>query len=219
MQNFALPKIDLPAGKNAIKKEKKQRALLNSAYGLFTTIGYEDTTIMQIALKAGVGKGTFYNYFRDKEDIRDTLIVEKSSDVLSMAVEHLSADPNVDSMSFTDKIIFVVDDIITYLSRDLALMKFVSKSLSWGVLRNSKARSPERQSLKDFVVEQLDRDHVKLKNPDLLIFTVIELINSTCYSVILYGEPLTFSDYKPYLYHELRLLVDDAILQENPKLN
>ena len=116
------------------KKEKKRQALLDSAYELFTTIGYQDTTILQIAVKAGVAKGSFYNYFDDKEAIRDELIVIISSHILTDAVNSLERkleDPEADGMTFPDKLVFITDHIITNLSRDIARLKFISKSLSF----------------------------------------------------------------------------------------
>ena len=44
-----------------------------------------------------------------------------------------------------------------------------------------------------------------------MIFTIVELINSTCHNVILMGEPVTYSDYKPYLFRTIRLIIEDAI--------
>ena len=66
-------------------KLQKQKALLDSAYELFTTIGFTKTTIRDIAHKAGVAKGTFYLYFNDKVEIRDALVRAKSSQLLQDA--------------------------------------------------------------------------------------------------------------------------------------
>ena len=51
------------------KKQNKKRAILNSAISLFNENGYEETSIAQIARKAGVGKGTVYSYFDNKKSI------------------------------------------------------------------------------------------------------------------------------------------------------
>ena len=56
-------------GKALQNKLKKRTALLDSAYELFTTMGFNHTTIRDIASKAGVAKGTFYLYFKDKYDL------------------------------------------------------------------------------------------------------------------------------------------------------
>ena len=46
-------------------KKKKEDALYNTAFELFTTKGTNKTTISDIVEKAGVAKGTFYLYFKD----------------------------------------------------------------------------------------------------------------------------------------------------------
>ena len=66
-------------GKVENNKLNKQRSLLNSAFELFTTKGVSKTSIAEISSKAGMAKGTFYLYFRDKFDIRNRLISHESS--------------------------------------------------------------------------------------------------------------------------------------------
>ena len=61
-----------------LNKKKKQDALLNTAYHLFTEKGFQKTSISDIVNEAGVAKGTFYLYFKDKLDIRNKLINKKS---------------------------------------------------------------------------------------------------------------------------------------------
>ena len=52
-------------GKLESNKKKKEAALYNTAFELFTTKGTNKTTISDIVEKAGVAKGTFYLYFKD----------------------------------------------------------------------------------------------------------------------------------------------------------
>ena len=198
--------------KNEIKKRKKKNALLNSAYDLFTTVGYGKTTVLQIARRAGVGKGTFYLYFKDKTDIRDELIAVKSSQLLTQAVKALQASSGIDS--FTDQLVFITDYIITALSKDIALLKFISKSLSWGLFNDPSELSRRNEDVidfKSFIMNAMEQQGIHLRDPLLLIYTIIELTNSTCYNVSLHGEPVTFSEYKPYLYNCIRLITDGAL--------
>ena len=53
-------------GRVDIKKQLKRDALMSSAFDLFTTQGFTETTIRDIVTRAGVAKGTFYLYFKDK---------------------------------------------------------------------------------------------------------------------------------------------------------
>lgn len=47
----------------------KRDMILEAAYDLFLNKGYWDTKIIDIAEKAGIGKGTVYEYFSSKDDI------------------------------------------------------------------------------------------------------------------------------------------------------
>ncbi len=54
-------------------KERRQQ-LLDASLDLFVTKGYFNTAIRDIISEAGVGTGTFYNYFIDKEDVLKALL-------------------------------------------------------------------------------------------------------------------------------------------------
>ena len=56
--------------KSEENKKIKEETLLSSAFNLFTKKGFKETSIQDIAESAGVGKGTFYLYFKDKYDIK-----------------------------------------------------------------------------------------------------------------------------------------------------
>ena len=66
-------------GKLDTNKKVKEDSLLNTAFSLFTTKGVSKTSISDIVNNAGVAKGTFYLYFKDKYDIRNKLVSHKSS--------------------------------------------------------------------------------------------------------------------------------------------
>lgn len=51
------------------KKQKTKNAILKAALHLFSKKGYDNTSIDELALAAGIGKGTVYSYFQSKSDI------------------------------------------------------------------------------------------------------------------------------------------------------
>jgi AcrR family transcriptional regulator len=51
------------------KAEETRRVLLDAALRLFAEKGYHATTVPEIVQAAGVGHGTFYEYFRSRRDI------------------------------------------------------------------------------------------------------------------------------------------------------
>lgn len=75
-----------------LNKKKKENSLLNTAFDFFTTKGFSKTSISDIVKDAGVAKGTFYLYFKDKYDIRNKLISHKSSQLFKLAVQDIGAE-------------------------------------------------------------------------------------------------------------------------------
>lgn len=51
------------------KKRETVTRIISAAICLFTEKGYEATTVAEIAEKAGIAKGTFFNYFKAKEEL------------------------------------------------------------------------------------------------------------------------------------------------------
>ena len=51
--------------------------------------------------------------------------------------------------------------------------------------------------------------NIKLKNPNVTLYMIIELVSSTCFNSILYSEPLTIEEYKPFLYNTIRKLMHE----------
>jgi len=52
-----------------VDKKEKRKAILNAAMKVFARQGVSNTKIDDIALEAGIGKGTFYEYFKSKSEI------------------------------------------------------------------------------------------------------------------------------------------------------
>lgn len=193
-------------GKLDANKKKKHDALLDSAYKLFTSKGFSKTSISEIVNNAHVAKGTFYLYFQDKFDLKDKLTAFKSKQIFKNAFDDLE---NKMHLSFNDRVIFVVDNIINQLSSDKDLLKFVAKNLSWGVFQQAMdfEETSEKINIRTILIDAPDT----LKDPEILLFMIVELISSVIYSSVLYNEPTSFDNIKPYLYKSIRDMVNNHI--------
>ena len=193
-----MKKIDL-------NKKQKRDALLNTAFDLFTSQGINKTTINNIVDAAGVAKGTFYLYFKDKYDIRNKLITHKASHIFSIADAALS---KTDLTDLEDRIIFLADNIIEQFNADKSLLNFISKNLSWGIFKNELISSSDDSDV-DFynIYKIIEHSPKSFKDPEILLFMIVELVSSTCYSSILYNEPTDIETYKPYLFDAIRQLI------------
>ena len=195
-------------GKLDTNKKVKEDSLLNTAFSLFTTKGVSKTSISDIVNNAGVAKGTFYLYFKDKYDIRNKLVSHKSSQLFRNAIEALNASGK--KLTFNERIIFIVDNIINQLNENKSLLTFIAKNLSWGVFKHA-LTSPIKDDDIDFrnIYDAMLADApYDIVQPEVMIFMIVELVSSTCYSSILYNEPVDIGELKPYLYICINNIID-----------
>ena len=201
-----------------MNKKSKESSLLNTAFEFFTTKGFSKTSITDIAGKAGVGKGTFYLYFKDKYDIRNKLIARKSEQVLQRAANALMLCK--EDLSFEDKFIFLIDNIINQLDENKSLLNFISKNLSWGVFMAAlTSRSEQEIDFREAYENLLSQSERPIREPELLLYMITELVSSTCYSTILYSEPCSLEELKPELYRTIRCMIEQFTVKDTEPAN
>lgn len=64
-----MPPVSSPDDDTVIVSSEKRNAIVSAAIDLFINKGPGETSIDDIVNKASIGKGTFYKYFRDKDDL------------------------------------------------------------------------------------------------------------------------------------------------------
>ena len=200
-----------------LNKKRKKNTLFQTAFELFKEKGFAKTTISDIVNRAGLAKGTFYLYFKDKYDLRDKLISHKTGQLFEQAYaaleSRLEQDETASLQSFEDKLLFILDYIIEILQNDKGLLRFISKNLSWGIFRTAmhKNVSGPGEASRDFyhyVKDQMKKDKFHCEEPELMLFTISELVGATCYSCIIHESPVTMDRYLPWLHQSVSRIMD-----------
>lgn len=68
-------------GKRALTKAQNRRAILEAACAVFTESGYDGASIRDVIRRTGLASGTFYNYFRDKEQVFHAVLEERTTEL------------------------------------------------------------------------------------------------------------------------------------------
>ena len=76
------------------KKSAKYEQILEAAIRVFARQGYHNSTISQVAREAGVGDGTIYLYFKNKDDILDNFFSYKTTQIFSQFKEEVDSCGN-----------------------------------------------------------------------------------------------------------------------------
>ena len=108
-----------------------------------------------------------------------------------------------------EQVHFIVDYILTELDRDHTLLLFISKNLSWGIFKGAfEEKMPDEDyHFYQSYLDMLSKSRVTYENPELLLFTIIELVGSSCYSCILYQQPVPLVQYRPYLHASITAIM------------
>jgi AcrR family transcriptional regulator len=185
------------------QKEEKKSNILASAFELFLQKGIVKTSIDDIVQKANVAKGTFYLYFKDKTDILQKLVYQTSRYVLSEAYEAACAQ---DTGDFVENVILLADYVVEYFKKNKLVLKLMERNFSWPLLE--KELTQAQDPLWNQLQEQIHKSPLAQKYTSdeifKLIFVLIEMCGSVCYSSIIEEKPDTIDHMKPVLYSIIR---------------
>jgi AcrR family transcriptional regulator len=78
-----------------VDKEQKRTEIARKTMPLIAEHGFENTPVRKITAEVGIGKGTFYDYFTDKEDILNEIMRLVVTDWTNLIISRIvnSTDP------------------------------------------------------------------------------------------------------------------------------
>ena len=193
-------------GKAEENKQEKKRNLIDAASDLFVTKGFPGTSIDDIARRAGVGKGTFYLYFKDKYDILNRVALNVSGRMLWDAYQRMREHPGP---CLADNLIAIVDDLIDRFSKSPHLLRLVQRNFSWALVKEQLDGGAQNQ-LAQLLDECCAAPEMAGRSREQVfqqLFLVIELSTSIAHTSILYGQPDGIAAMKPVLYQAIRKLL------------
>lgn len=100
-------------------REDTRGELIEAAWRLFSTVGYDATPVEAILERVGVSKGTFYYYFSGKEDILDAVV---SRMVEEMAME-VGSIPSLPSLSPVEKLSRFMETISNWKLANIGILR------------------------------------------------------------------------------------------------
>lgn len=187
-----------------MNKRKKENSFYEAAYDLFTTKGIHNTAINDIVKKAGVAKGTFYLYFKDKYDLLDKIVLNKSAHVLCEAVK---CNKLKSFHTFEEELLSFVNYIIEYFKEDNLLLKLIYKNLSWGTFKKAYKDYGEIHEIYQMFERGYEGSSTPRDQVEKILFMIVELTGSVCYSCIILNEPTNIDEMKPVLFDTIKKMI------------
>lgn len=186
-----------------MRKENRRNTLTNVALDCFEEKGFEATTINDIIHKAQCGKGTFYKYFKNKDELLEVLIENHINKLYKSIMNHL--DINLSLFENLEKAIY---EYIKVLRKDKRLIKLVEE------VRVSKAQSFLKKFFDKFlpvydffckkIREEVDSGRIISISPEIFMTSIYGSIHMLAFREIKLGKKVSPDDVKEillYFYH------------------
>lgn len=94
-------------------KALTRRSLLDAAFRVIDEAGTAEIPLGEIALAAGVGRTTFYDYFDDRDDVIASLVEEKLPDVIAELIESVP-----DDLEITERLARLASATVDFVATD-----------------------------------------------------------------------------------------------------
>ncbi len=182
------------------KKLAKRLKMIDAAYALFLEKGVNITAIDDVVKAAGVAKGTFYLYFKDKYDLLDQIVLSKSEGVIRGAISELQTKRKTEEMSIAEQIIFFTDRIINYMETNKELAALIHKNLSacFDVLLTNE-NSAVKEDVR-LVTDLLVQTGLSEREAYIHLYLFTGMISSACFDAIVRGKPFSVEELKPQIH-------------------
>lgn len=178
------------------KKNEKYTKILDTALGLFEKNGTHLVSIDEIVRGAGVAKGTFYLYFKDRYDLISTLIIEKASKYMSLLSDKY--EPR-DFGDVSTSVRHYIEYISDFLQKNKTLCILIEKNLNTCVNAVAQTKEGPIKELYEKIFSELINCGVSEAEARAKLYLYIELIVSSCCNAIIRETPYTIEELKPHL--------------------
>lgn len=195
-------------GKVLENKKLKMAKLYDAAYELFTSNGVHNTVIDDIVKNAGVAKGTFYLYCKDKYDLVDKVILRKTSALLNGAMEVLRKKQENSSEPFTmqQDVLLIADYLSAYFVRDPKFLELIFKNLSLPLFEKL-MYSDEMKTAWEAFTNHFVQNGGSIETAGQRLYIIVSMVGSVLYNCIVLKGPFEFEDIKPELYRSVEQIL------------
>jgi AcrR family transcriptional regulator len=192
------------------RKDLKKKHIIDTATKVFSTKGYHGTTVKDVVEEADISVGTFYFYFKNKEDLFETLYDELSEAfyvALTNSLENINCELDI---GFSKAIAFFLN--VIDINRPLAKILLIE---AVGLNpRFEQKRAEVTQKYVNYTTEHFKQVKLsgKVNIPDVKIFSLAFI--GTLYNLIMSWlqdsstNHLTDSAYALTIYNLQALKID-----------
>ncbi|WP_456275020.1 TetR/AcrR family transcriptional regulator [Bacillus sp. AK031] len=167
----------------------RKKLIVEAATKSFSLFGYKATTMDQVSKLANVGKGTIYNFFKNKEELFDEIIGTLIKEMKEAAEEVI-----VPANSFYENVHAALFRILEFRKEHQLTIKLFQEEQEMG----TPAVIEVRKRLEDAIIffikvkisEAVEKGEIKKCDPEITAFVMLQLYVSLIFDWEQGHEPL-----------------------------
>ena len=199
----------------AENKHRKRCNILDAALELFTSKSVSETAIDDVVKLAGVAKGTFYLYFRDKYDLLDQIVLYRTADIFTDAYKKLLVINKHSVMNIPEQFIFVADYITDYLKKNKKVTALIAGRLSVCFSDKGYSMNSTLKDVHEYFTSLITDLNYSKEEAQKRLFIIIDMISSVSCDAILSEKPFTLDEIMPSVYDVLNLILSEVKSVDN----
>ncbi|MBS5971191.1 MAG: TetR/AcrR family transcriptional regulator [Finegoldia magna] len=189
------------------KKKDTKLKISQSAIKMFEKKGVDKTTIRDIMSNTDLGLGTFYSYFKDKDDLKEQIVLSKVTDLV------VETEKKCDQEDHVERFISFLNYIIDYYIANPFEFELVASNLNWALyarVENDKRFAETDTTLKYILnkYSQLFSKEYSDSQKLYILSLTIETVISTCKLAIRNDSILSIDEMKSVLVEVIKQILN-----------
>ena len=189
------------------KKKDTKLKISQSAIKMFEKKGVDKTTIRDIMSNTDLGLGTFYSYFKDKDDLKEQIVLSKVTDLV------VETEKKCDQEDHVERFISFLNYIIDYYIANPFEFELVASNLNWALY--ARVENDKRFAETDTTLKYILKKYSQLFSKEYsdsqklyILSLTIETVISTCKLAIRNDSILSIDEMKSVLVEVIKQILN-----------
>ncbi len=195
------------------KKMEKKIKIIDTAFSLFREHSINETAIDDIVKAAGIARGTFYLYFKDKSDLLEQIIMYKSTEYMKTVLQETISSLLLQKTDITESVRIFLNCFIDFLIENREILPVMQKNISSCIKNLPEFFDSDIAKMYSDAIEIMCSYGYTPETAHTTIFIIVDMTGSVCSDSIM--------QQKPYPIEQIReIIIESAIsiLKNNASL-
>lgn len=176
------------------KKLEKKMKIIETAFSLFQQNTVSATAIDDVVKSAGIARGTFYLYFKDKSDLLEQIIMYKSTECMRIMLRDILSDESLEGMVFEELSEKILNALIDFLISHKEMLAVISKNISSCMRRLPQFYDDEIEGFYHKLIGKMEETGYSEEGAVKTIYIVVDMIGSVCSDAIMISKPFPIGE-------------------------